>query len=141
MNHFLVTGLIRIADKLDGNFAAIPRFQRQVVITDIPILLEPPQHGMIGRKVLEWTEFADGLADHFVAGKPQQRDQEWIHVGDAARVKVQNQNAILRRFEQPAIIKFGDTERLLGSPAIAGHLPILMIDHHNPQLHQQEVLA
>ena len=39
LNDFLITGLLHIADKLHGNAAAIPRFQRQVVIADVPVLL------------------------------------------------------------------------------------------------------
>jgi len=71
LNHFFVTGLIHVADKLHGHVAAILRFQRQVFIADIPVLLQSLQHGLIGHNVLERTKLADGFADHFTAGKTQ----------------------------------------------------------------------
>jgi len=71
LNHLFAAGLIHVADKLHGYLAAITLFQRQVVITDIRVLLQPLQHGLIGHEVLEWTKFADGFADHFTAGKTQ----------------------------------------------------------------------
>ena len=39
LDHVAVTGLIHIADKLHGNAATVSRFQRQVFITDITVLL------------------------------------------------------------------------------------------------------
>jgi hypothetical protein len=55
LNHFFVTGLIDVADKLHGNLAAILCFQRQVVITDIPVLLKTLQYVLVGHDVLERT--------------------------------------------------------------------------------------
>ena len=71
LDHLFVTGLIHVADKLHGNLAAIPRFQGQVFIADISVLLQPLQHGLIGLDVLERTQLADGFADHFITGKTQ----------------------------------------------------------------------
>jgi hypothetical protein len=45
--------------------------------------------------VLERTQFADGFADHFVVGKTQKFNQKRIHIRDASRVNVQNQDAVL----------------------------------------------
>ena len=39
LNDFFVAGLIHVADKLHGNMAVICRFQWQVFIADIPVLL------------------------------------------------------------------------------------------------------
>ena len=47
LNHFSVAGLIHVADKLHGNMAAVPCFQRQVFIADIPVLLQSLQHGLL----------------------------------------------------------------------------------------------
>jgi hypothetical protein len=92
--------------------AAIPRFQGQIFIADIAMLLQPLQHGLVGLDVLEWTELANGFAEHFVLGKPQKFVKEWIHIGDASRVKVQNQDAVLGRFEQPAVTEFRGAQRV-----------------------------
>ncbi len=98
--------MIHVADKLHGDLAAIPRFQRQVFIADIPFLLQLLEHGLVGHDVLERTKFPDGFADQFAAGKAQQLDQERVHIADAPRVGFQNQDAVLRRFKQPPITQF-----------------------------------
>ncbi len=113
LDHVAVAGLIHVADKLHGDVAAIPRFQRQVFIADIPFLLQSLQHDLVRLDVLERTQFADGFADHFVAGKAQQLEKEGIHIIDAAGRNIQDQDAILRRFKQPAITQFRGAERLL----------------------------
>jgi hypothetical protein len=131
LNHFYVTCLIQVADKLHGNLAAVFRFQRQVFVADIPVLLQSLQHGLIGHEVFERANFSDRLADHFPVRITQEFDQERIHISDASRVNVQNQDAILRRFEQPPITKFGGAERLLYACAVGCSVSVLMIVAHN----------
>ena len=71
LNDFEVAGLIDMADKLHGQVAAIPGFQRQVFIADKPILAQALQHRLIGLDALEQIKFPDGFAGHFPPGKTQ----------------------------------------------------------------------
>jgi hypothetical protein len=103
LDHLFFAGLIDVAYKLHGNVAAILRFQRQVFIANIAILLQSLQHGLVGNNILEGTQIANSLPDHFFPRKSQQPNQIGIYVGDAPRFHLQNQNAILRRFKQTAI--------------------------------------
>ena len=111
LDHVAVTGLIHVADKLDGNVTTIPCFQGQVFIADIPVPLQSLKHDLVRLDVLKRTKLADGFADHFAAGKSQYSNQERVHIGDASRVHVQNQDAILRRFKQPPVTQFGGADR------------------------------
>src|ERR1017187_4708483 len=113
LNDFFVTGLIYVADKLQGNVATISRFQWQVFIVDIAILLQSIEHDFIRLDVLEGAKLADGFADHFIAGKTQKLKKERIYIGDASRANVQYQDAIFRRFKQPPIPEFGGFYRQL----------------------------
>ena len=88
-----------MADKLHGNVASILRIQRQIFIAGKPILLQMLQHRPIRLDALEQTEFPHRFADHFIAGKAQQLDQERIRITNAARVHVQNHDPVLRRLE------------------------------------------
>ena len=99
LDHVAVAGLIHVADKLHGNLAAVFRFQRQVFVEDIALLVQLLEPGLIGHDVLERAQFPDGCADQFVVGKTQQLDQEMVHISDSPRVGSQNQDAFLRRFE------------------------------------------
>ncbi len=99
LDHVAVTRLIHVADKLHGNLAPRFRFQRQICIANIPILLQSFEHGFVRLHVLERTKLPDGFADHFAVRKTQQCNQERVHIADASRANVQNQDAVLRRFE------------------------------------------
>ena len=100
LNNFFVTHLIHIADKLHGDFATVSRFERQVLVTDVPMLLKSLQHGLVGLHVLKWTKLTNRLPNHFISGEAQEFYQERIHVGDAPRVDIQNQDAVFCRFKQ-----------------------------------------
>ena len=99
LDHVARTGLIHVADKLHGNLAAVLRFQRQVFVADIPVLLQLLELGLVGHDVLERAKFPDGCSDQFAMGKAQQLDQERVHVADSPRVGFENQDAILRGFK------------------------------------------
>ncbi|MFZ0826522.1 MAG: hypothetical protein WAO02_03780 [Verrucomicrobiia bacterium] len=78
------------------------------------------QHGLIGHDVLERTQLADGFANHFTVSKTRQFDQERVDLIHTPRLRVQNQDAVLRRFKQPATIQFGRAQRLVGVPPVWG---------------------
>jgi hypothetical protein len=79
--------------------ATVPRLQRQILVPDIPVLLQPFQHGLIGLDILERAKLTDRFAEHFASGKTQQFGQERVYIVYAAPFSVQNQYAILRRLE------------------------------------------
>jgi len=58
--------------------------------------------------------------------------KKWIHIGDAPRVNVQNQDAVLCRLEKPAITQFRSAKRLLSLRLVAVQGFDLMIGIHNP---------
>jgi len=91
--------LINVADELHHNLKTLLRFQRQIFVADIFLLLQLFQHRLVGLEDLERAEFGDGFADQFMVRKTQQFNQERICIGDASRFSVQNQDPVLRRFE------------------------------------------
>src|SRR5207248_1388877 len=61
--------------------------------------------GLIRCNVLELTNLPESLADHIFERVVEQIEQKGIYIDYLAGVRVEDQNAVLRRFKQPAIAK------------------------------------
>lgn len=57
----------------------------------------------------------------------QKMKQEGIHIGDAPRAHIQNQNAVLRGFKQPPVAQFGGAERLLRPSPVVSQIFVLSL--------------
>ena len=110
---FASADLIHIADKLHGNAAAVLRDQRQIFIPNVAFRLQSREHDAVAFAVLWRAEVPDRPADDLRVRKAQQLDQERVRIVDASGLAIEDQDAIARRFEEPAILQLRVIDRLL----------------------------
>ena len=102
---------IHVADELYGDPLAFPGLQGQVLIADIFLVLQLLKGLLGGRHVLEGTDLPQFIADHLVVGVSQQVLEVGVGLHDLPAVRVQEQNAILRRLKEPAVANLGGAPR------------------------------
>src|ERR1035437_118030 len=98
---------VEIGHELHAPDLAALRLERKVVVLEILDVVELAEFALARRGVAERAEFPEGLAHDLVAGVAQQIDQERIDIRDDSGLTVQNQDSILRGFEQAAVPKLG----------------------------------
>src|SRR5690606_26202190 len=70
-----------------------------------------------GGNVLERSDFPKLLAEEFSVLIPQHLCQEWVRIDDVAAIRVENQDTVLRRFEQASITQFRRFQEYFGPAA------------------------
>src|SRR5450756_546695 len=113
LNYFAMAHRIEVADELHVDAPPVRGLQRQVFITDVLLLLQFQEVGLVRHDALEEPQVPDVLPKELVAGEPQHLGQECIHVHDHAGVSIQDQNAVLGSLEQTAIASLRSAQLLL----------------------------
>src|SRR5664280_2534105 len=113
LNHLALAHRIEVADELHVNAPPVRGLQRQVFITDVLLLLQFQEVGLVRHDALEEPEVPDVLPQELLAGEPQHLGQERIHVDDYAGVCLEDQNAVLGSLEQTAVAGLRSAQLLL----------------------------
>ena len=103
--------LIDGADEFHFNPPPGAGFQCQVLVADVFLLLQLREVLLVGDDVLEKPQLPDFLAQKFLMRETQQLDQEWIYIHDHPRPGIDDQDAVLGRFEEPAIADLRSAQR------------------------------
>ena len=110
LDDVLTINVVGIADELHFGTASVAGFERQILIADVAVPLQPLERGFALLDVAEQTDLPKVLADQVRERIAEELDDERIGVDDRAAVAVENQDCVLRRLEQPAIAGLGSPE-------------------------------
>ena len=104
---------VDIADELDVELAAVRPFQRQVLVADVFIPLQFQEFHLTVEDVREKAQVPDPLPQELVVREAEHLDQERIDVQDRSRIRVEDQDAVLSRFEEAPVADLGGVQGLL----------------------------
>jgi hypothetical protein len=108
LHHFVGSDRVNITDKLDFSFFTCFAAERKVVITGVLLSLQSLESGLIGCNGFEVTNLPKSQADHAFEWIVEQIEQKQIYIDDLTRVRIENQNAVLRGFKKAAVVQFRD---------------------------------
>src|ERR1700730_9256406 len=109
LDHFGGTDKVDITDKLDLDLLAGPRAERQIFVPDVLFCLQFFESGLVRCDVFEQADLPELEADYAFKRIVEQIEQKWIHIDDLAAVGVEDQYAVLRGFEEPAVAQLRHT--------------------------------
>src|ERR1700730_3525555 len=110
LDDVLAIDQINVTDELDLDVLSAPRDQGKVFIADILIVLQLLEGLFVCGDILELADFPELESDDFPKLVVQKIEQKRICIDDLARLAIENQDSVLRRFEQSAIAQFGSTQ-------------------------------
>src|SRR5579862_8134984 len=111
LNDVLTIDLVCVADELDLGTGPSLGFEREILITDVAIRVQPFERRFALVDVVEQTDLPKLLPDELLERVAEQLDDEWVGVDDLAAVAVENQDGILCRLEEPPIAGLGGLDR------------------------------
>ncbi len=112
---------VGVADELHLHVGAAARLERQVLVADVAGLPQLPEGRLAGSDVIEQADLPEFLAQQLVVAVPEQRLDEGIGVDDPAARRVEDQDAVLGRLEEPPVAHFAGAQRGRGGEAL-GHV-------------------
>ena len=118
LDHPLVPDGVHVADELHLDAPAVVRPQRQILVADVPFLLERPERHLIRLDVVEQADLPQLLPDQLVAGVAEQGGQERVRVEHPSGHRVDQQDAVLGRLEQAAVADLGEGQGFGGPPPV-----------------------
>ncbi|OGQ78621.1 MAG: hypothetical protein A2289_09985 [Deltaproteobacteria bacterium RIFOXYA12_FULL_58_15] len=105
---------VEVADKLDLHAPAVFGLKRQVIVADVPALMESR---LRGSNVAEGPDLPEHLPQEVLPGKAQQVEDEGIDVHNLAAVGVEDQDPIFGALEEPPVAYLGNLQIVLSLPA------------------------
>jgi len=111
LDDFFIADQINVADEFHLNQAAVFRLERQVFVADKFILLQRQKGIPADLDVLERADFPEFLFHKFFTRVAQHVDQIGVDVVYQTRLGIQDQDAVLGRFEESAVAKLRLDER------------------------------
>jgi hypothetical protein len=87
---------VNIAHKLDGNLPAIGMLQRMIVITNFTELLQCLHRRLRTLSIPEYADLPQLLPHEVLSGVTQQRTHKGIDIHHLGRLRVQDQDAVVR---------------------------------------------
>ncbi len=106
LNHACAIDPVDIADELHVDVFSRFGFQRQILVTDVLLFLQPAHGVLAGGNIFDRTDLPERLAEQLAVGISQHVLQEWVGVGDPSRVPIQEKYAILGRLEESPVANF-----------------------------------
>jgi hypothetical protein len=101
-----------VADKFDFHLLTVFRLQRQALVANAVRTLQFRESDFGGGRPLERTDLPKFFSEEFLLRITEQILHERIGIHHLARLGVENQDAILRRLEQSAVVDFRSENRL-----------------------------
>ena len=98
---------VHVAHELDASPLVVLGLERQILVADVLVPLELPEGVPARRDVLERSDFPELPANELRARVTEQDLQEGVGVGDLPGLRVENQDAVLRRLEEPPVPDLG----------------------------------
>ena len=145
LDHPGVAGQIDVADEFHVSLLPLRGFQRQVVVAHIFLLLQIQEFFLVCRNVLEEAQVPDVLLPNVIERVAQHLGDEWIRVNDHARLGVQDQNAVLRSFEQASVTLFQRLRSLargvVGADQQVADDGLLLVTQRRDRHHRREAAA
>ena len=138
LDDHLVVDVIDVADELHFHVPSILGFERQILVPDIPLLLQFSKRGPARVDVPEQADIPEVLAQQFGARIAQQVQQERVRVGNRPGVRIEDEDAILGRLEEPPKPDFGSRQGV-GHLAPLGDVLDGEEDHHLPPVFSIEL--
>ena len=88
----------------------------QVFVADVAHILQFAESYFRGLNIFEKSQLPEFLANKFGRSIPQELRHKGIGIYDFAGVSIEDQNAVLRRFEEPSVTGFRGPQGFLGRP-------------------------
>jgi hypothetical protein len=110
--------LVEIGHDLDLVVAAVPALERQILVANTAFPFQLPHHGLARRVVLEQTDLVKLLPHQLLVRVAEKLGHERIRAGDLSRDGIEQQHAIQRGLEQPAVADLGDAQPLIHLSAL-----------------------
>jgi hypothetical protein len=95
--------LVDVANELYVDSPPIPVFQQQILVADGAVTLQPLHRFLVLLLVVEYAQLPQLLAQEVLARLAQQIEHASIYFDDPGGLGVKDQDAVVRRLEQPAI--------------------------------------
>src|SRR4029077_2720296 len=99
LDHFARADKINTTNKLDMDLLASLGAKWAVFVPDVLFSLQLRERGLIRSDVFKQADLPELEADDAVEGIVEQIEQKGIHVDNPATVGVEDQDAVLGRFE------------------------------------------
>jgi hypothetical protein len=132
LDHACAVDEVHVAHELDGDLAAIAGLERQVLVAHEVVALKLGER-LLGRgDVLEHAEVPEVPADQLAVRVAGELGQERVDVIDPPGRGVDDEDAVLGRFEQPSISELAGCERLLRQRGVAERVRVHVDLHHIP---------
>ena len=109
---------VDVADELHLPVLAPLGLQREILVADVFLALQFLEGDLAGGDVLERADLPEPPAQQLGVGVPEHLLQVRIAVGDLPRLRVQDEDAVLRGLEETAIADFRGFQRLLDLQAL-----------------------
>ena len=126
LDDLVVVFLVDVADEFDGDVPAVVVEQREVFVADASDLKEPEHGGLVFRDIAEDADLPELLADEIGEGVPEELEHEAVGVDDFSRVGVEDENAVVRGFEEAAVAGFGALDEAFPFAAFPFAAPVAL---------------
>ena len=110
----MIADIVDVADELHVDAPPVVRLERQILVADVALLLQLPEGHLARLDVAKQADFPEFLPHQFAARVAKQSEQIRVGVEDLPGIGVQDQDAVLRRLEEPAVARFGNVQRIDG---------------------------
>ena len=97
--------------------ASVPAFERQIFVADFVLPFQLLDHFLARGFIFEQTDLKQLLPDQLIIRVTEQFRHERIGVGDFASRGIEQEDAVMRRFKEPAVADFRNAHLILGPSA------------------------
>ena len=118
LNYTLAIYTVNVANELDVDAAPATGFKWQILVSDVFPFLQFSKSCLRFLNLPEGADVPECFAKKGVSRIVQQTNQERVHVGYQARVRVEDQYPILCGFKQPTVLSLRSTKRIISVFAI-----------------------